>query len=168
MQSDEHSHHSTAGKIEPSATFATCAMGGMYTKSVRRSRNGWIARRWSVGPLLPRFLQGREEERLTKSTVLFLSGGFSAMRHYKIYIQLENIASQFILFPYRHQQWRTDEAQVRPGNLVDKEEWEANYYDPNSQLNKSVWDRHVWSPPEVQAAAQLLFRHLAKSMKGRR
>jgi hypothetical protein len=44
-----------------------------------------------------------------------------------------------------------------PGNLVDSEEWEANYYDPKSQLKEHVRDRHVWSPREVQAAALLLF-----------
>jgi hypothetical protein len=37
-----------------------------------------------------------------------------------------------------------------PGNLVDDEEGETDYYDP-TQLNE-----HVWSPCEVQAAAQLL------------
>jgi hypothetical protein len=62
---------------------------------VQRSRR-------SVGPLLPGFLQGREEERLTKSTVLFMHGWFSAMRQYKIYIQLGNIKTRFILFTYRH------------------------------------------------------------------
>jgi hypothetical protein len=36
-------------------------------------------------------------------------------------------------------------AQVRPGNLVDSKEWEADYHDQKSQLNKqSVRDRHVW------------------------
>jgi hypothetical protein len=36
-------------------------------------------------------------------------------------------------------------AQVRPGDLVDSEEWEADYHDPKSQLNKqSVRVRHVW------------------------
>jgi hypothetical protein len=63
---------------------------------------------------------------------------------------------------------RPDGAKVRPGNLVDSEEWEADYYNPKLQLNEQrVRDRHVWSPCEVQAAARLLFRHLAKSMKGR-
>jgi hypothetical protein len=42
--------------------------------SVGRPRNGWITRRWSFGPLLPRFLQEREEDTLTKSTVLFIPG----------------------------------------------------------------------------------------------
>jgi hypothetical protein len=37
-----------------------------------------------------------------------MRGWFSAMRQYKIYIQLENIKTQFILFMYRHQQWRPD------------------------------------------------------------
>jgi hypothetical protein len=39
-------------------------------------------------------------------------------------------------------------------NLMDNKEWET-YYD-QMQLNKHVRDRHVWSPREVQAAAQLL------------
>jgi hypothetical protein len=43
-----------------------------HAESVRRHRNGWITRRWSFGPLLPRFLQEREEDSLTKSTVLFV------------------------------------------------------------------------------------------------
>jgi hypothetical protein len=30
-------------------------------ESVRRPRNGWITRQWSVGPLLPRFLQGEKK-----------------------------------------------------------------------------------------------------------
>jgi hypothetical protein len=34
--------------------------------------------------------------------------------------------------PYRHQQWRPDEAQVRPGNLVDNKEWEADYHNRSS------------------------------------
>jgi hypothetical protein len=55
--------------------------------------------------------------------------------------------TRFILFTYRHQQWRTDEAQVRPGHLVDSEKWEADYYDPKSQLNKRVRDR----PPRVES-----------------
>jgi hypothetical protein len=41
-----------------------------------------------------------------------------------------------------------------PDNLVEDKEWET-YYD-RAQLNKNVWDRHVWSPCEAQAAAQLL------------
>jgi hypothetical protein len=41
-----------------------------------------------------------------------------------------------------------------PNNLVKDKEWE-NYYD-RAQLNKHVRDCHVWSPREVQAAAQLL------------
>jgi hypothetical protein len=41
-----------------------------------------------------------------------------------------------------------------PGVLEDDEEWEI-YYD-RVQLNKHMRDRHVWSPREVQAAAQLL------------
>jgi hypothetical protein len=66
--------------------------------------------------------------------------------------------TRFIPFTYRHQQWCPDGAQVRPGNLVDSKEWEADYYDPKLQLNKQrVRDRHVWSPREIQAAAQLLF-----------
>jgi hypothetical protein len=69
------------------------------------------------------------------------------MRQYKIYIQLENIKTQIILFPYRHKQWRTDEAQVRPGDLIDSEEWEASYYDPKLQLDKRVRDR----PPRVES-----------------
>jgi hypothetical protein len=80
------------------------------------------------------------------------------MRQYKIYIQLENIKTRFILFTYRHQQWRPDRAQVRPGDLVDSKEWEADYYNPKSQLNEqSVQERHVRSTREVQAAARLLF-----------
>jgi hypothetical protein len=47
------------------------------------------------------------------------------MKQYKIYIQLENIETRFILFTYPHQQWRPDGAQVRPGNLIDSKEWEA-------------------------------------------
>jgi hypothetical protein len=36
-------------------------------------------------------------------------------------------------------------AQVRHGNLVDSEEWEANYHNQKAQLNKQrVRDRHVW------------------------
>jgi hypothetical protein len=36
-------------------------------------------------------------------------------------------------------------AQVRPGNLVDSEEWEVNYHDQKLQLNEQrVWDRQVW------------------------
>jgi hypothetical protein len=53
---------------------------------------------------------------------------------------MNHMTPQFILFPYRHQQWHTDEAQVRPGNLVDNEEWEADYYDPKSQLKERVKD----------------------------
>jgi hypothetical protein len=53
---------------------------------------------------------------------------------------LENIKTRLILFRYRHQQWRTDEAQVRPSNLVDSEEWKADYYIPNLQLNERVRD----------------------------
>jgi hypothetical protein len=80
---------------------------------------------------------------------------------YERYIQLENIASQFLIFSCRHQLWRPDGAQVlHPGDLVDDEEWEADYYNP-TQLNKLIRDRHVWSPREVQAAAQLLVEHLA-------
>jgi uncharacterized protein YfkK (UPF0435 family) len=41
-----------------------------------------------------------------------------------------------------------------PDNLVDDKERET-YYN-QTQLNKLVRDRHVWSPHEVQAAAQLL------------
>jgi hypothetical protein len=44
---------------------------------------------------------------------------------------------------------------------VDDEDGETDYYDP-MQLNLQVRDRHVWSPFEVQAAAQLLFQRLAK------
>jgi hypothetical protein len=37
---------------------------------------------------------------------------------------------------------------------------------PKSQLNeRRVGDHHLWRPREVQVAAQLLFRHLAKSMR---
>jgi hypothetical protein len=36
-------------------------------------------------------------------------------------------------------------AQVRPSNLVDREEWEANYHDQKLQLNKQrVGDHQVW------------------------
>jgi hypothetical protein len=48
-----------------------------------------------------------------------------------------------------------------PSGLVDDEEGETNYYDP-THLNKHVRDCHVWSPREVQAAAQLLVQCLAK------
>jgi hypothetical protein len=37
------------------------------SQSVRIPRNGWITRRWSFGPLLPGFLQEKEEDILTKS-----------------------------------------------------------------------------------------------------
>jgi hypothetical protein len=53
-------------------------MGVGIPYSVRELGNGWITRRWSVGSLLPRFLQEEKEERLTKSTVLFMRGWFSA------------------------------------------------------------------------------------------
>jgi hypothetical protein len=52
-----------------------------------------------------------------------------------------------------------------PGNLVDDEEGETDYYDP-TQLNKHVRDRHVGSPRGVQAAAQLLVQRLAKVHEG--
>jgi hypothetical protein len=70
------------------------------------------------------------------------------MRQYEIYIQLENIESRFLLFSCRHRQWQPDKAQVlRPGNLVDDEEWEADYYDLKSQLNKrGTGPPHVESP----------------------
>jgi hypothetical protein len=35
-----------------------------------------------------------------------------------------------------------------------------------AQLNENVRVRHVWSPSEVQVAAQLLFQHLAKVHEG--
>jgi hypothetical protein len=38
-------------------------------ESVCMSTSGWITRLWSVGPLLPKLLREREEERLTKSTL---------------------------------------------------------------------------------------------------
>jgi hypothetical protein len=39
-----------------------------------------------------------------------MHGWFSAMRQYKIYIQLENIETRFILFTYWRQQRRPDGA----------------------------------------------------------
>jgi hypothetical protein len=51
-----------------------------------------------------------------------------------------------------------------PDNLVEEEEW-GTYYN-QTQLNEHVRDRHAWSPPEVQAAAQLLVQRLAKVHKG--
>jgi hypothetical protein len=38
--------------------------------------------------------------------------------------------------------------QVCPGNLVDGEEWEANYHDLKAQLKEQEWDRpqYVESP----------------------
>jgi hypothetical protein len=48
---------------------------------------------------------------------------------------------------------------------VDDEEGETVYYDP-TQLNERVRDRPVWSPREVQAAAQLLVQRLAKVHEG--
>jgi hypothetical protein len=41
-------------------------------ESVRLTMTGWITRWWSFDPLLPRFLQEREEEILTKSTVVLV------------------------------------------------------------------------------------------------
>jgi hypothetical protein len=50
-----------------------------------------------------------------------------------------------------------------PDNLVDDEEGETDYNDP-TQVN--MRDHHVWSPREVQAAAQLLVQRLAKVHEG--
>jgi hypothetical protein len=77
-------------------------------ESVRMSTTGWIMRWWSIGPLLPKLLREREEERLTKSTVVLAHSWCSSMRWYEIYIQLEHIETRFILFTCRHQQWRPD------------------------------------------------------------
>jgi hypothetical protein len=85
-------------------------------ESVHRPRNGWITRRWSFGPLLPRSLQERGDDSLSKSTVLFICGWCSSVRQYKIYIQLENIASWSLLFLCRHRQWRPDkQSAMQPG-----------------------------------------------------
>jgi hypothetical protein len=35
-------------------------------ESVCRPRNGWITRRWSFGPLLPRFLRGERRREINK------------------------------------------------------------------------------------------------------
>jgi hypothetical protein len=50
-------------------------------------------------------------------------------------------------------------AQLGPGNLVDSEDWEANYQDQKSQLNKQrVRDRHVWAE-KLDADADEKGRH---------
>jgi hypothetical protein len=69
------------------------------------------------------------------------------MQQYKIYIQIDRIESRFFLFTYLRQQRHPDGAQVPPGNLLNSEEWEADYHNPKSQLNKQVRDRplHVES-----------------------
>jgi hypothetical protein len=53
-----------------------------------------------------------------------------------------------------------------PGNLVDNEEGETNYYDP-TQLNKHVRERHVWSPVKLKQLRNYSFNVLPNYIKGR-
>jgi hypothetical protein len=112
------------------------------------STTGWITRWWIVGPLLPRLLRERD-------ALLYVSMEY-----------IENIASRFILFPYRHQQWRTDEDQVRPGNLIDEEEWEADYHDLKRSSTNTYGTAMCGVPVKFKQLRNFSFNILPKSMKG--
>jgi hypothetical protein len=59
------------------------------------------------------------------------------MRQYQRYREIENIIFQFLIFSCPNRLRKPDGAQVRPGNLLDDEEWEADYYDlKRSSMNK--------------------------------
>jgi hypothetical protein len=80
------------------------------------------------------------------------------MCQYEIYIQLENIETQIILFTYRYQQWRPDEAQ----------QWEAAHnlklLDNEKQLLGTYQRRKVTKGPVFTRVAD---QHQATSSLAR-